>query len=248
MGLFDIFSGGSGPEKAQKLKAKATQKYGDPATRQKALEQLGAMEIPEAVTALMGRFTVSVDPATTDADEKEHVFQLISDRGGAAVEPVKQFLMSSDAASSWALRILEKIKDGGGDSEGLDLIGVVISVLEKVGAGYARDPEKKLVMLHYLEEREDPRIVPAVTPFLEDMADDVKIAAAKVLARRKDESTREPMLKALTAAEVSKRVQTALVAALAETGFGVQGYREKVESLIADPYFIDKSGAVKKRG
>ncbi|MFL5319262.1 MAG: HEAT repeat domain-containing protein [Myxococcaceae bacterium] len=244
MGLFDIFGGGTGPEKALKLKAKATQKYGDPTTRQKALEQLAAMDIPEAVTALMGRFTLSVDPATTDEDEKDSVFQLIVGRGKDAVAPVTQFLLSSDSASSWALRILEEIaKDGS-----LDLIGVVIGVLEKVGAGYARDPEKKLVMLNFLEGKDDPRVVPAVLPFLDDTADDVKIAAARVLAPKKDERFREPLLNALTGDESSKRVQTALVTALFETGFGVQGYREKVEAIAKDPYFVDKSGVLKKRG
>ena len=52
MGIFD-FLGGSGPEKALKLKSKVTQKYGDPSTRQKALQQLGEMKFPEAVTVLL---------------------------------------------------------------------------------------------------------------------------------------------------------------------------------------------------
>ena len=37
MGFLD-FLGGSSPEKAMKLKAKVTQKYGDPASRQKAIQ------------------------------------------------------------------------------------------------------------------------------------------------------------------------------------------------------------------
>ena len=41
MGLFDVFGGGSGPKKAERLKGKVTQKYGDPLTRQKAISQLG---------------------------------------------------------------------------------------------------------------------------------------------------------------------------------------------------------------
>ena len=39
--------GRSGPDKALKLKPKITQKYGDPATRQKAIEQLAEMKTPD---------------------------------------------------------------------------------------------------------------------------------------------------------------------------------------------------------
>ena len=62
MGILDFF-GGSGPAKALKLKAKVMQKYGDPVSRQKAIQQLGELQIPEAVTVLLSRFTVTVEPS-----------------------------------------------------------------------------------------------------------------------------------------------------------------------------------------
>ena len=47
MGFLDsLFGGGTPAEKAQRLKAKATQKYGDPSIRQGALEKL--VDIPLA--------------------------------------------------------------------------------------------------------------------------------------------------------------------------------------------------------
>ncbi len=241
MGILDIF-GGSGPEKAKKLKAKVTQKYGDPLTRQKAIAQLGEMRIPEAVSALLGRFTITVDPLTTDGDEKEHAFELIKAFGQDAVEPVKHFLRSSDHASSWALRILEALLPEP------ELIAVCVEQLHRLGTTYTRDPQKKTVLIHFLTGKQDPRIAPALVPFLEDMSDDVKIAALNGLGALKLAAAREPMLKILTAEDTAKRVQTAAIAALHESGFGVQGYRERVESLLPEPYFVDKAGLVKKRG
>lgn len=237
-----MFGGGSGPDKALKLKAKVTQKYGDPTTRQKAIEQLGEMDLPEATAALLGRFTINVEPATTDADEKDHVFEVLKARGDKVVEPVKQFLLGNDKASSWALRILDAVLPE------QEAITAALSVLEKMGAGYSRDPERKLVMMHFLEEKDDPRIVPAVLPFVDDTEDDVRITAVKLLAKRKDERAREPFLNVLTSGDIGKRVQTALIAGLCEAGFGVQGYREKVETLLSEPFFLDKSGVIKKRG
>ncbi|MHB8872322.1 MAG: HEAT repeat domain-containing protein [Myxococcaceae bacterium] len=242
MGILDIFGGGSEPEKALKLKPKITQKYGDPITRQKAISQLGEMKCPEAVSVLLARFTVNVEPQTTDADEKEHVFDLVCAFRQDAVPPVTEFLRKSEHASSWALRILDAIVPQ------TEVLGIVTDLLNKLGAEYTRDPEKKAVLLQYLEGKDDPRIAPAVLPFVDDMSDDVKITALKTLGPLKYEAAREPILNVLTAEETGKRVRTAALAALCQGELGVQGYREKVEALIQDPFFVDKAGLVKKRG
>ena len=241
MGILDIF-GGSGPDKARKLKGKVTQKYGDPTTRQKAISQLGEMQIPEAISSLLARFTVTVEPLTTDADEKEHVFELITSRGRSAVDAVREFLRSTDTSSSWAVRLLSALLPEP------ELIGICVEFLHQLGSTYTRNPEKKIVLIQFLTGKDDPRIAPALVPFLEDMSDDVKISAIKGLAPLKYEPSREPLLHLLTAEDTARRVQTAAIAALHESGFGVQGYREKVEALLSEPYFVDKSGLVKKRG
>ncbi len=240
MGIFDFLSG-SGPDKALKLKPKITQKYGDPSSRQKAIQQLGEMKYPEAVTVLLARFTVTVDPLTTDADEKEHVFELIKGFGQDAIAPIKDFLRKSEQATSWAVRLLEDLLP---EQESL---GVFVETLGHLSNHYTRDPEKKVVLLHHVTGKQDPRVAPAVLPFLEDMSDDVKIAALKALGSLQHEPAREPILQLLTAPETARRVQTAALATLQESGFGVQGFREKVEPLLVEPYVLDKGGVVVKR-
>ena len=242
MGFLDFISGGSPAQKAQKLKAKITQKFGDAANRQKAISQLGEMDIPESTAVLLHRFTISVDPQTTDQDEKDHTFDLITSRGDAAVAPTRDFLKRVEAASSWALKILGEILPED------QVIATVIENLERLGSEYTRDPEKKAVLLGHLEGRNDARIGPTAMTFLEDMSDDIKLAALRTLGSVKYEPAREPVLKLLTAEETARRVQTACVAMLCDCGFTVQGYREKVEGRLSEPYYLDKSGAVKKRG
>jgi HEAT repeat protein len=241
VGILDIF-GGSGAQKVKKLKAKVTQKYGDRTVRQKAIEQLGEMNSPEAIASLLARFTITVEPLTTDADEKEHVFSLIKSRGRESLEPVREFLRTSDQASSWGVRLLSELVPE------TELVGICVEQLQRLGSTYTRDPEKKLVLIHFLTGQDDPRIAPALLPLLEDMVDDVKIATLKAIGPLKYEEAREPVLRLLTAEDTARRVQTAAIAALHEGGFGVQGYREKVESLLAEPYFVDRSGLLKKRG
>lgn len=241
MGIFD-FLGGSGPEKALKLKSKVTQKYGDPSTRQKALQQLGEMQFPEAVSVLMHRYTITVEPLTTDADEKEHVFELVKSFGKDAVAPVTEFLRKNEQATSWALRILEALLPEA------EVVTIVVEALQHLGSQYMRDPEKKVVLLHYVTGKQDARIGPAVLPHLDDMADDVKIAALKALGPQKHEPAREPILHLLTSPDTARRVQVAALEALNESGFGVQGYREKVDAVMADPFYVDGGGLVKRRG
>jgi len=240
MGILD-FLGGSGPSKALKLKAKVTQKYGDPLSRQKAIQQLGEMEIPEAVSVLLSRFTITVEPQTTDADEKEQAYELVRARGAAAVPPVTDFLARTDLASSWAVRLLSALLPEP------EVVGVLVAQLQTLAQGYSRNPEKRLVLLNWLSGKDDPRIAPAVLPFLDDMADDVRIAALHTLGPLKHAPAREPMLQLLTAPETGRRVQVAAVEALAESAFGVQGFREKVEALLPEGFFVDKAGVLKRR-
>ena len=242
MGLFDFLGGGTPAEKAQKLRGKVTQKYGDPTTRQKAIEQLGALKSPGAVPVLMQRFTFAVEPQTTDADEKATVFDLICGLGTDAVPPVVEFLTRSDSASSWAVKILEAVLPEA------EVIGAVTAELKRLGAEYTRDPEKKEVLLHFLSAKQDERIGPVVKPFLHDMSDDVKMAAIKTLTAVRHEAAREDLLTLLVADDTAKRVQTACMGALIDTGFPVQGFREKVEARLPAGHFVDKAGVVKKRG
>lgn len=241
MGILDIFGGGNTPAKAQKLKAKATQKYGDPLTRQKALEQLGEMKIPESISALLYRFTISVDPGTTDLEEKERVVELIRASGRDAVATVQDFLASNDSSTSWALKVLEELTSTDETTQ------ITIDLLDKLGSSYTRTPDKKVVLLQYVEERPEERIAAVAVPLLEDHSDDVKIAALKVLGSRKYEPAREKILELLTAEDTARRVQQAAISALHQSGFGVQGFREKVEPKLGEPYFLDKSGLVQKR-
>jgi len=242
VGLLDMFGGGSPAQKALKLKPKISQKYGDPTVRQKAISQVAELRVPEAVQVLLSRFTIAVEPQSTDAYEKDQVFELIKEMGREAVqEPVTAFLKRTDTASSWALRILEAVMP----SE--ELLALVVGYLQQLSGEYTRDPEKKIVLLQWVSGKSDPRIGPAAVPYLEDAFDDVKIAATKVLAPLKFEPAREPLLALLTGEETARRVQTAALATLHESEFGVQGYREKVEKLLVEPYFIDRAGVVKKR-
>lgn len=239
MGIFD-FLGGSPEKRIKSAQKKVTEKYGPPENRQKAIDQLIDIGSPEAISAVLHRFTIRAEPSITDAEEKEYTSRAILNFGEKAIDPLKQFLRKSDVATSWMIKMLRQLI-----SES-DLVAVCVEVLEKLGPEYTRDPEKKTVLLTTLGEIRDERVTPAIVPFLQDASDDVRIAAAHALAAQKDERAREPLLQCLIDSSEHARVVSALAAALAETGFSVQGYREKIEKLLPDGFFVE-AGIIKKR-
>ncbi|HLT30070.1 MAG TPA: HEAT repeat domain-containing protein [Myxococcaceae bacterium] len=242
MGFFDLFRGATDAEKALKLKPRVQQKYGEPITRQKAIEQLGELRVKESVEVLLHRFTFSVEPATTDLDEKERVLDLVGGFGELALEPVKSFLRRSDAGITWALRALGALVPEE------EAIGVVVGELEYLGSGYTRTHEKKVLFMNALADKDDPRIAPVVLSMLEDPADDAKVLALQILGPRAYAPAREPIVALLHSDESARRVQTAALEALAQSGFEIGASdRPRVEPLLGDRFTLDGKGLVHAR-
>ena len=240
MGILSFFS--RDPEqRIQSLRKKIQERYGQPEGRQQAIDKLLDMGTPEAIAALLTRFTVKVEPSITDAEEKEYLFKSIVEMGGKAVDPLKNFLSRSDDATSWALRMLERLVSGEA------LVALCIEALQKVGPDYTRDPEKKQVLISTLAKKEGEGISAAIIPFLEDPSDDVRIEAAYALAKHRQEIAREPLLKAFVDSSDRNRVIAAITGALVETGFGVQGYRDKIEQGLPAGFSINREGKVLKQ-
>ncbi|HEY3445609.1 MAG TPA: HEAT repeat domain-containing protein [Myxococcales bacterium] len=240
MGLLDFLSRDPAV-KAKRLQKAVTEKYGPPENRQKAIDQLLDMGTADSLAALMMRFTVNAEPSITDAEEKDYTYNAILRFEEEAIEPVKGFLRKSDVATSWALKLLAKLLPEA------EVVGLCVELLTKLGPEYTRDPEKKNVLLNTLGDLKDERITPSLMPFLEDPSDEVRIAAASALAKQKDERSREAVLKAFVDSSDRARVKAVLADTLLQTGFGVQGYREKIEAGLPEGYFVDKAGVVKKR-
>lgn len=248
MGLFDLFV--SKEERAQgalqKLRQKLTQKYGPPENRAKAVDQLAELGTPEAIGVLCLRFTVSADPTITDAEEKDRVLRLLIDGGEAAVAPIQAFLHQHEEGVAWGLRALAAILPAE------RLSPVVLAELAHLGRVYSRDPEKKLMLLTWLREHPSGAsgavVEDAVLPLLEDFSDDVRIAATRALASLAgSERTRDALIELLLRDKDNLRVRGQVFEALSELGADVKGHRPSVEAILAEPFYLDREGHVKKR-
>src|SRR5207302_371491 len=168
MGLLDML--GIGGSKIARLQKKASEKYGPPENRQGAIEELGELKSEEAVEALLMRFTIRIDPGITDDEEKARTRALIVEAGPAALPAVKRFILSRDEIS-WPLRALADLLPEE------EVVKFLVELSNKCAAEYSRVPEKKVLLMHALAEHRSKEIAPAVLPFLEDMHDEVQIAA-----------------------------------------------------------------------
>jgi hypothetical protein len=158
-----------------RLQKKAVEKFGPPENRQGAIEELGALGTERAVEALLTRFTVHTDPGITDDEEKKRTLDLIVDAGEVALPAIKRLIANRDEIS-WPLKALADLVPE------FELVRVLVETLKKAAGEYARVPEKKILLLHAVGHHHDLEIIAAALPFLEDMDDDVVIAAAQAIA------------------------------------------------------------------
>jgi hypothetical protein len=253
VGLFDLFGSREKRTEAalRKHAQRVTQKYGPAENRQKAIEQLAAMGSAEALATLCLRFTIYSEPGITDAEEKESVRAHLVAAGPAAAPAVTEFLARQEEGVSWGLRVLAALVPAE------EATATVLALLRRLAGEYTRDPDKKLTLLAWLAEHQaEAAAAPApaetedaLLPLLEDFSDDVRIAAARALPRlAPGERAREGLIALLLRDRDNARVRGEVLQALADLGADVKGHRPSVEPLVAEPFFLDREGRVKKRG
>ena len=249
MGLFDLFGSKEERERGalKKLAKRVTERYGPPENRQKAIQQLGDMGTPAALSTLCLRFTVRAEPGITDDEEKETARQILVDAREAGVGPVEAFVREQESGIAWGLRALAEVVPAE------RVLEIVVRELARLGREYTRDPEKKLVLLTWLVEHHagatSAELEGALLPLLEDFSDDVRISATRALAGlAPSEAGRDALIQLLLRDRDNARVRGEVLEALAQLGADVKGHRPSVEALLVEPFFLDREGRVKKRG
>ena len=244
MGLLDKLGiGGTKDERdarsIQKLQKKTVEKFGPPENRQGAIEELGELKTEAAIEALLLRYTVRVDPGITDDEEKQHVYELVLDAEDVSIQPLKKFILGRDEIA-WPLKALSALLPEH------EVVKFLVEGAHKLAGEYTRVPEKKVLLLHALQAHKSAEIVAAALPFLEDMDDEVQIAAADAIAAQEGEAGREPLIQSfLRAHEGSNaRVRESLAGILADSTWDVKGYTPKVEAALPPAYKLDSKGKV----
>lgn len=237
MGLLDIFSrkGALG-----KHAGRVANKRAQNTDRWESIQALAKMRTAESVEALLRRFTFRIDPSITDQEEKDAAFQGIVATGEAAVEPVRQFLQRSDSIS-WPLKMLEQLLPSD------QVVAELLALLERMDTEYERDPERKIQLIAYLEDRKDPRIVDAARAFLGDVNETVRFhTVGAIFAQDEAERARGDLLDAL-AKEESVRIRARILEGFREREWPIPEDRiAEVRPKLPQGWALDPRGMPRK--
>ncbi|MGB5695876.1 MAG: HEAT repeat domain-containing protein [Polyangiales bacterium] len=237
MGLFDVFKGGGGGLK--KHIARVANNRAQKHERWESIQVLASDGSDEAIRALLTRFTIRVDPSITDEEEKTAAFHGIVERGETALGPVRDALHSFDSLA-WPLKILKEIQS----EEGLTTS--LLELLSKMDTEYERDPQKKTDVIASFEERKDPRIVAAVTRFLQDMNETVRFyAVGAILAQDNAETAIDALTKAFLAEE-SVRVRMRILDGYIDRSWTLGDAKDEASKRMPAGYLLGKNGEVRR--
>lgn len=257
MGLFDFFSGGrSGDGALKKHAPRVADKRAQAPDRWDSILAIGKViaearkssdaDAPalatRAVESLLPRYAFYVDPSITDQDEKDEVTRHVVAAGESAVAPVVALLRRSESLG-WPLKLLDRLVPAD------RVVAELLEVLSAMDTEYARDPTRKHQVLQALEDRKDPRIIPAVVRFLEDVNETARFHAIGAVLEQPDaESGRDALLAAFPKDD-SVRCRTRLVEGFAERGWalGPAADRATLEKLLPAGYGLDKDCVPRKK-
>ena len=250
MGFLDIFKGAKSGDNGDKRdkKPSAAAKWAEAAgnrralnyDRQEAIQALAAMATPEAVAALLKRFTFQIDPSITDQEEKDTAFRGILSAGRDAIEPVRAFAARAESLA-WPMRVLKEILPED------EYVAELVLWLERWDTEYSKFIDPKIQLLIALEERKSEIIRAAVEPFLDDVNETARFHAVATLLAQEDEGALPSLLK-LLADEESVRVKNKVADGIANRGWIIpEDVRDAVRKTLPSSYTIDASGRLHRR-
>ncbi len=237
-----IFSGDDGPsgKQIQRAMKQVTQIHGEAATRVAAMERLASWKTPEAVAALLRRFTIQTPQASMDLEEKQYTVRLLAEMGKVAIDPILKFIRSEPDVT-FPVQALSKILSPDEFRECL------MELLADFSTGYTRWPEAKTVLIANLPDDAHMEVFDTVTNFLEDEDDNVCIAAIDYLVSSEDESIREQLLQIFFDSEDRPRVRGRILDHFLEKEWPVKGYRKRMEEAVALPFYLTSKGIIKRK-
>lgn len=243
MGLFDLFKS-KGSQKTSSPAAKWAEAAGNKRAqaydRQEAIQELSRLATADAVEALLRRFTFATDPTITDQEEKQLAFEGILKAGKDAIEPVRAFAAKAEGLN-WPMRILKELL------EEEELVDELLWWLSKWDTEYAKFIDPKLELLSALGDYVNPKIRPAVEPFLQDVNEPARFNAVATILTQKEPEALGPLLSAFLEEE-SVRVRAKIAEGLASLEWEIpEEQRDAIRKVLPPQFRIDGAGLITKR-
>jgi HEAT repeat protein len=228
------------PKQIDRLVKRLTEPGGEDGPRIEAAEKLSEWGTPEALYALLKRFTISSKVITQDIEEKRMVVRILVEKGQEAVDPILRFLMGHHQVE-WPVQALSEILPRE------ELVPKLVDTLEKVAASSEfTPPEHKSDLIRAMRGHVSPEIAAVLRRFLSDDDDDVRIAAIEAISEVGEE-VREPLLEAFLEASDRPRIRIKIAEMFADNDWAVRGYRPKIEETLPEGFHLTSKGVIRRR-
>ncbi|MCC6621363.1 MAG: HEAT repeat domain-containing protein [Deltaproteobacteria bacterium] len=237
MGLFGF--GGGAAAKIDKLKKKATNKYGQAIERTAAMRSLYDMGSPEALEALLMRYTINVDVTITDADEKRQVYEWLVAAGDKAIGPIERFVSQHDGVY-WPLRALKEIA-------GIErAVTALLAALDRAETLETRVNEQKVQLVSNLRDFPHPKVLERLKALCQDKNDEVRLMAIDGVMTYGPEEALPIVAERLEDPEETHRVLSVLFEQLVEQRWSLAPWKAELEQsgVIPPHYKLDGQGVV----
>ena len=227
------------PKSIDRLVKRLTESSGEDGPRVEAAEKLSEWSTPEALYALLKRFTMSSKVITQDVEEKRYVVRMLVEKGRASVDPILRFIQRNHQVE-WPVQALAKILPRE------ELVPKLVEALEYVGQGEFTSPEHRSSLIKAMHGLVTPEIASTLKGFLKDSDDDVRIAAIHALAEL-GEDMRESLLEAYIESDDRPRIRIAVAEVFSDQEWPVKGYRPSVEDSLPDGFVLNAKGMIRRR-
>ena len=248
MGMLDFIFDKEAAEKKKiaKMLKTVTNMYVQPSERQFTLQSLRDIGTPDAIRAMLARFQESAPNTTVDGEEKEYVYDILTEmcrHDPSVVEILVTYIQEAESKINWPMRVLQDLFDYD------EMADFLRKQLETCNTEYQRDPEKKQEIILRAAEFKNEALAKEVARFVEDQNETVRFLAVQTLLQQEFDEITQPALRYVLAEEDSLRiVQNVAEAFTAKQNWLIPAdEREAVEIALPEDYGLHKSGYIHKK-
>ena len=247
MGLFDMFSNKPTPKKIDKLTKRMLNEHQQQQVRQEAISELVSYGTPLAISALVKRLGTNFRDTIKNEADKRQVAEILVDHFNAdAIIPMLDFIRTEQNISAVIMTLGKIITPE-------RLVEELIRILEGYSPTDHSTMNARLQLVDALADHDDPRVVPAVLPYLADHDDDIRVKVMGVVDDRIDpknddlDAVVDGLMKVLTDPLASGRIVRRAATVLANLKVDLSMRKAEFVELLPDGVELAKNGRLSVR-
>lgn len=229
MGIFDFLFGGNKETQLKRHAKKVSNLNAQADEREASAQWLAEEGSPQAIAALLKRFSINYEQRMKDIKEKEYIYKLLETKGAGVVEPAKEW-MRRNPNFAYPIQLIAKF-------EGEEvMIAFLLELLSLEDDDFS--PQKKLQLLSHLQNHTHPSICPAILPYLKDFNEDVRFATIETIAVQKDPQAIAPLLEQMEQ-EASNRLRHRIASIFSDENWSVSPFEERIQEKIPVGFVLE---------